>query len=226
MPELVGGAADVESSTETHLQGYPDVGRNEGEGRNIHFSVREHTTGGIVVGMAAHGGVRPFAADANEATQAWAVALGRRGPIALVLCRQGLPVLDPDTMDVRGAVIALIGTGSEVEVALGARDILAEAAVSARVVSLASFELFFERPQAQRDAILPPRVPRLAVEAASPFGWSVVTPDVVAMTTYGRSGKDPTSTGGSASPPKRSPPRPTNPEPMRLATAAHSQEDR
>ena len=257
--ELVGGAADVESSTETHLLGYPDVGRNEWAGRNIHFGVREHTMGGIVVGMAAHGGVRPFGAtffcfsdymrpalrlsammglpcvwvfthdsiglgedgtthqpveqlaglrampgftvirpaDANEAAQAWAVALGRRGPTALVLSRQALPVLDPDTVDVGGAVIvrgddiALIATGSEVEVALGARDILAEAGVSARVVSLASFELFFERPQAERDAILPPRVPRLAVEAASPFGWSVLTPDVVAMTTYGRSGKGP-----------------------------------
>lgn len=62
VPELVGGAADVESSTETHLTGYPDVGRNEWDGRNIHFGVREHTMGAIVVGMAAHGGLRPFGA--------------------------------------------------------------------------------------------------------------------------------------------------------------------
>lgn len=70
------------------------------------------------------------------------------------------------------------------------------------------------------------RVPRLAVEAASPFGWSVLTPDVVAMTTYGRSGKGPDlyrlfgiTPQAVAAKAQR------NPEPMRIATAAHPQED-
>ena len=256
-PELIGGAADVQSSTETHLDRYPDVGRNEWDGRSIYFGVREHAMGAIVNGMAAHGGLRPFGAtyfcfsdymrpalrlsaimelpcvwvfthdsiglgedgtthqpieqlaslrampgltvirpaDPNEAAQAWAVALQRGGPTALVLSRQGLPTLDASTVDVRGAVVApgdnvaLIATGSEVEVALGARDILAGEGISARAVSLPSFELFFERPEAERDAILPPRLPRVAVEAASPFGWTALTPHVVAVNTFGRSGK-------------------------------------
>lgn len=259
IPELVGGAADVQSSTETHLNAYPDVARQEWAGRSIHFGVREHAMGAIVNGMAAHGGLRPFGstffcfsdymrgalrlsaimqlpcvwvfthdsigmgedgtthqpveqlaglrampgftvirpADANEAAQAWAVALQRPGPTALVLSRQGLTVLDPDAVDVRGAVLvpgddaAIIATGSEVEVALGARDLLAADGIGARVVSLASFELFFERPPSERDAILPPGIPRVAVEAASPFGWSALTPDVVGMTTFGKSGRGP-----------------------------------
>jgi transketolase len=137
--------------------------------------------------------IRP--ADANEAAQAWAVALARPGPTALVLCRQGLPVLDADAVDVHGAVVApgddlaIIATGSEVEVALGARELLAHRDISARVVSLASFELFFERPATERDAILPPWIPRVAVEAASAFGWSVLASEVVGMDGFGASGK-------------------------------------
>jgi transketolase len=137
--------------------------------------------------------IRP--ADANEAAQAWSVALHRPGPTALVLSRQGLPVLDPDVVDVHGAVIAsgddlaLIGTGSEVEVALGARDLLAAQGVAARVVSLASFELFFDRPEAERETVLPAGMPRVAVEAASPFGWCALADAVVGMESYGASGK-------------------------------------
>lgn len=257
IPELVGGAADVESSTETHLVGYADIARHDFAGRNIHFGVREHAMGAIVNGMAAHGGLRPFGAtffcfsdymrpalrlsaimglpcvwvfthdsiglgedgtthqpveqlaslrampgftvirpaDANEAAQAWAVALTRPGPTALVLSRQGLPVLDADVVDVHGATIApgddvaIIATGSEVEVALGARELLAQRDISARVVSLASFELFFERPATERDAILPPGMPRVAVEAACAFGWSAVADEMVGMDTFGASGK-------------------------------------
>jgi transketolase len=137
--------------------------------------------------------IRP--ADANEAAQAWSVALGRSGPTALVLSRQGLPVLDPDVVDVHGAVvapgddIALLATGSEVEVALGARERLASQGIAARVVSLASFELFLDRPQAERDTVLPPGIPRVAVEAASPFGWCVLADTVVGMESFGASGK-------------------------------------
>jgi transketolase len=257
VPEIVGGAGDVESSTETHLDGYPDVGRHAWDGRSIHFGIREHAMGAMVNGMAAHGGLRPFGAtffcfsdymrpalrlsaimgvscvwvfthdsiglgedgtthqpveqlaslrampglvvirpaDANEAAQAWSVALGRPGPTALVLSRQGLPVLDADVVDVRGAVvapgdeIALVATGSEVEVALGARELLAAQHVAARVVSLASFELFFERPEAERDVVLPPGMPRVAVEAASPFGWCALADEMVGMETFGASGR-------------------------------------
>jgi transketolase len=57
------------------------------------------------------------------------------------------------------------------------------------VVSLASFELFFERPQAERDTVLPPGMPRVAVEAASPFGWCVLADAMVGMHSFGASGK-------------------------------------
>jgi transketolase len=139
--------------------------------------------------------IRP--ADANEAAQAWAVALSRPGPTALVLSRQGLKVLDPDVVDVAGAIlapgddVAILATGSEVEVALAAAERLAVDGIGARVVSPASFELFFERPPAERDAIRPPDIPRVAVEAASPFGWSALTSAFVGMTTFGKSGKGP-----------------------------------
>jgi len=135
--------------------------------------------------------IRP--ADANETVQAWSAALRHPGPTALVLSRQGLPILDPDVVDVRGAVIApgddcaLVATGSEVEIALAARKLLADSGVHARVVSLPSFELFSERPAAERDTVLPPRMPRVAVEAASPFGWNADR--VIGMTTFGASGR-------------------------------------
>jgi transketolase len=67
----------------------------------------------------------------------------------------------------------LIGTGSEVQVALEARGILAGEGISARVVSMPSFELFREQEASYRDGVLPPSVTaRVAVEAASPFGWA------------------------------------------------------
>jgi transketolase len=104
-------------------------------------------------------------------------------------------VLDPDLVDVRGAVLAdgddatILATGSEVEVALQARDLLAADGISARVVSLPCWDLFRERPDDERVAILPPDRPTIAVEAASPMGWHEFADDVVAMTTFGASGK-------------------------------------
>jgi len=257
VPELIGGAADVQTSTETHLDAFADIDRHQWAGRNMHFGVREHGMAAIANGIAAHGGLRPFAAtffcfsdylrpalrlsavmqlpcvwvfthdsiglgedgtthqpvehlaslrampgltvirpaDANETAQAWVAALQRPGPTALVLSRQGLPVLDPDLVDVRGAVVApgedcaLVATGSEVEVALAARLLLNESGVRARVVSLPSFELFSERPTAERDTVLPPGMPRVAVEAASTFGWGGIADRVVGMTTFGASGR-------------------------------------
>src|SRR5947209_6304325 len=107
--------------------------------------------------------IRP--ADANEAAQAWAAALDYAGPTGLVLSRQSLPVLDPDLVDVRGAVVAdgddatIVATGSEVEVALQARDLLAADGIGARVVSLPCWDLFRERPDDERVTILPPARP-------------------------------------------------------------------
>ena len=68
--------------------------------------------------------------------------------------------------------VILIGTGSEVQLCLGARDQLEAAGVRTRVVSMPSFELFEAQPQEYRDAVLPPAVTaRVAVEAGATLGW-------------------------------------------------------
>ena len=126
-------------------------------------------------------------ADANETTEAWRTALVRSGPVAIVLSRQKLPVLDPTTLPVREGVrrgayvlsdapgaspsVVLVATGSEVHLALAAQRRLAERKVRARVVSMPSWELFEEQEADYRDAVLPVGVPRVTVEAASPLGW-------------------------------------------------------
>ena len=132
-------------------------------------------------------------ADATETAEAWRAAIERRdGPTALVLSRQGLPVLDrgtfPPASGLRkgaytlweadgpqdGAVpdALIIATGSEVPLALDAAKALAERGTSARVVSMPSWELFAAQPKAYRDSVLPPEVTaRVSIEAASTFGW-------------------------------------------------------
>ncbi len=136
-------------------------------------------------------------ADANETAQAWRVAAERlEGPTALVLTRQKLPVLaaPPEGAVARGAYVVadgrdavIIATGSEVHVALGARDFLSEEGVSARVVSMPSWELFGEQPEGYRDEVLPPGLPRLAVEAGSSFGWERWADATVALDRFGAS---------------------------------------
>jgi transketolase len=123
-------------------------------------------------------------ADANETAQAWAEALRRRdGPTLLALTRQDVPHLDvPAGAVARGAYVmagadeqadvVLIATGSEVSVALGARERLAAEGVAARVVSMPSRERFEDQDAAYRDAVLPPSLrARVVVEAAATFGW-------------------------------------------------------
>jgi len=130
--------------------------------------------------------IRP--ADANETSEAWRVALERReGPTALLLTRQKVPVFDRATLAPasglrRGAYvladsarqpdIILIASGSEVTLALGAREALAQRGVQTRVVSMPSWELFEAQSPEYRTQVLPPQVTaRLAVEAAIPLGW-------------------------------------------------------
>ena len=132
--------------------------------------------------------IRP--ADAGEVSWAWRAAIGRReGPAMLVLTRQGLPILDREKLAgadglLKGAYILskekgerpgviLIGTGSEVHLALAAQELLASRDIDARVVSMPSWELFRAQKESYREEVLPSGVKaRLAVEAASPFGWS------------------------------------------------------
>jgi transketolase len=250
LPTLIGGSADLAPSNKTILKGYDDFQPETPAGRNIRFGVREHTMGGMLNGMALHGGVIPYGgtflifsdymrpsvrlaalmelpviyvwthdsvwigedgpthqpveqlpslraipnlvvirpADANETAAAWRVALERRdGPTGLVLTRQSLPVLfesrrDPAETVARGAYVlvdssgipdlVLIASGSEVHLALDARDILAQEGIGTRVVSMPSWELFEAQPADYQEFVLPPLVTaRVAIEAAVPLGW-------------------------------------------------------
>jgi transketolase len=138
-------------------------------------------------------------ADANESAQAWAEALAYQGPSAIILSRQGLLVLDPALLDVsQGATIVaegnqatIVATGSEVELALAARDLLAKQDIAARVVSMPSMELFRARSAEEQEGVLPYDVPVVAVEAASPFGWHEFADDVVGLSRFGASAPAP-----------------------------------
>ncbi len=251
IPTLIGGSADLAPSNNTYLDGLGDFQPERRNGRNLRFGVREHAMGGILNGLASHGGVFPFGgtffvfsdymrpairlaalsgfpvvyvfthdsiglgedgpthqpiehlaslrampglvvirpSDANETVVAWEVALERRsGPTALVLSRQNLPVLDRASLGSAEGLrkggyilkewgagspqVLLIGTGSEVQIALEASEILAAEGVSGRVVALPSWELFEQQDEDYREKVLPPAVKvRVAVEAGATMGW-------------------------------------------------------
>jgi len=145
--------------------------------------------------------IRP--ADANEVAAAWKVHLDGDGPTALVLTRQKIPVLDgtaeraPTGVAAGAYVLApengdrpdivLIGTGSEVQVCVAAREQLATHGIAARVVSMPSWYLFEKQPDEYRIDVLPPGVPTLAVEAGVRFGWDRYADDVVSIDRFGAS---------------------------------------
>jgi transketolase len=264
VPGLVAGGADLTGNTGTKLDDAVQQSREHPEGRQIAFGVREHGMGGIMNGLALHGGVLPIGgtffafsdymrgsvrlaaisnakvifswthdsvglgedgpthqpieqlaavraipnllvirpADANETAQALRVAIEHDGPTALILSRQNVPVLDATVERAaeleRGAYIiadggedpdiVLIGTGSEVSVALDAAKLLAEDGVTARVVSMPSWELFEDQDEDYQDYVLGPGAPVLSVEAASSFGWGRWADDSVSIDHYGASG--------------------------------------
>ncbi|MGA2820523.1 MAG: transketolase [Anaerolineales bacterium] len=149
--------------------------------------------------------IRP--ADANETAAAWRIAMEHTdGPVALVLTRQNLPILDlqkypqlPLGVRSGGYVLAhatgnappdiiLIATGSEVQLALAAREELETQGVRARVVSLPSWNLFDAQPGVYRDAVLPSEVPMLAIEAGAPLGWRPYVGPGIAVIGVGRFG--------------------------------------
>jgi transketolase len=127
--------------------------------------------------------IRP--ADANEAAMAWRSTLEAKGPVAMLLTRQNVPVLDPKATRgaLRGAYVLaeaeggepdaiLIGTGSEVSVALEARNLLAGQGVSARVVSMPSWEIFEKQDEVYKNFVLPQNIgARISVEAGVTLGW-------------------------------------------------------
>lgn len=149
--------------------------------------------------------IRP--ADANETAQAWRVALEHSGgPVALILTRQNLPIIDQDKFakatnvekgayilsDCKGeAQLILMGSGSEVHLLLEAQEKLKEESIKARVVSFPSWELFDLQSADYKEKVLPKKIrKRLAVEAGSPIGWcKYVTDDgdVIGITKFGES---------------------------------------
>lgn len=120
-------------------------------------------------------------ADANEVSEAWRVLMREPGPCALILTRQNLPTLKAKQGLEFGAYILadspkpevlIIGTGSEVYLCLEAYELLKQEDISARVISMPSWELFARQTQAYQDSVLPPEITaRVAVEAGSVLGW-------------------------------------------------------
>ena len=140
--------------------------------------------------------IRP--ADAAETIGAWQAAAESDGPTALILTRQGVPVLEqtsaegvakgayvldaPDTPD-----ITLIGTGSEVALCLEAARMLATDGISAQVVSMPSWDLFAAQPESYQASVLPEGVPALSVEAGSTHGWHRWADDALGIDDFGAS---------------------------------------
>ena len=133
--------------------------------------------------------VRP--GDANETAYAWKTILERRqGPAGIALTRQNIPVFERGegfadaSNTAKGAYtlvdaangkpkLILIATGSEVQLAVAARETLEAAGIATRVVSAPCLEWFDEQPQSYRDEVLPPKVQaRVSVEAGLALGWS------------------------------------------------------
>jgi transketolase len=123
--------------------------------------------------------------DANETAAAWRLALERKGPCFLALTRQDVPVIDASKHDIYGGVskgayvledvanpqVILIGTGSEVSLALGAAKLLVGEGIKARVVSMPSWRIFEEQSAEYKASVLPVSAPKLAVEAGATLGW-------------------------------------------------------
>jgi transketolase len=266
IPAVIPGSADLTGNTGVALDDSTPQSKEHPEGNTIHYGIREHGMGGVMTGMAAHGGVVPVGgtffvfsdymrgavrlaaisdahviyswthdsvglgedgpthqpieqlaamrampnlrvirpADANETAQAWRIAVDSSGPTALILTRQKIPVLSQTLEGAvagveRGAYVLqretgdgpadliLIGTGSEVHVCLDAVSQLADLGIRARVVSFPSWELFALQDESYRAEVLPPGVPRLAVEAATSFGWERYADDSVSIDHFGAS---------------------------------------
>jgi transketolase len=141
--------------------------------------------------------IRP--GDANETAAAWRTILEDiDGPVALILSRQDLPVLGEADADgvARGAYVlrdaedpdvVLVGTGSELSVAIAAADLLGNDGVRARVVSMPSWELFAAQDDGYRDAVLPPGLPSVSVEAGVAQGWERWVDRSVSIERFGAS---------------------------------------
>ncbi|MFQ6608285.1 MAG: transketolase [Fidelibacterota bacterium] len=146
--------------------------------------------------------IRP--ADAQETSHAWRIALESEGPVALLLTRQKLPVLNsspPVELFARGAYqvsdkgskpdLLLLSTGSEVHLALAARKTLEKEGFDVRVISMPSWELFASQPENYQRKLMPTGVPRLAIEAGITQGWQQYADDMVGVDRFGASAPGP-----------------------------------
>ena len=149
-------------------------------------------------------------ADANETVECWRLSLQqRKTPTALILGRQKLPIFDQSKYGPARAGVAcgayvlseaasgrpeliLIGTGSEVSLALKAQQVLEQEGVAVRVVSMPSWELFELQDKAYQQQVLPPAVrKRVSIEAGSSIGWHKYVTDegaVIGLDRFGESG--------------------------------------
>lgn len=250
VPSFFGGSADLASSNKSNVKEALDFSAEEGSGKNIWFGVREFAMAAAVNGMAAHGGLHPYAAtffvfsdylkpalrlaaimglrssfvfthdsiavgedgpthepieqlaglraipnlnvirpaDGNETRVAWKIALESNGtPTALVLTRQGLPVLDVEESKVeegvrKGAYVVyesnsdidyiLFATGSEVSLSVDVAKSLESEGKGVRVVSMPNWNAFEAQSKEYKDAILLPNVEkRVAIEMGASLGW-------------------------------------------------------
>jgi transketolase len=145
-------------------------------------------------------------ADANETAQAWKYTLEHRdGPVALLLTRQGLPVLDQNKYSsaanlCKGAYVLtgmdkpdvlLLASGSEISIALCAAEGLAKENIKANVISMPSWELFEKQSKEYKDSVLPPAVKaRVGIEAGVELGWQKWLGDkgiFIGMSSFGAS---------------------------------------
>ncbi len=263
VPGLLGGGADLTGNTGTELPGRPVLEAGTPAGEQIHFGIREHAMGSVLVGAAHHGGVLPFGgtflvfsdymrgavrlaalsqakcvfvwshdsvgvgedgpthqpvehvmslrlipdlpvirpADGNETAGAWRCAVEGDGPVALVLSRQNTPTLPVGAevaaegvarggyvvRDAEDPEVVLVGTGTEVAVALEAADALVAEGRSVRVVSLPCWEHFAAQDAAYRAAVLPRSVPTVSVEAGATLGWERFADASVGIDRFGAS---------------------------------------
>lgn len=174
-----------------------------GEDGPTHEPIEQLASLRIIPGLTV---IRP--ADGNETSAAWAYAVeNTSSPVALVLTRQNLPILDNTAELARegikrgGYVVSdakdgkpvaqLIATGSEVQLAVKAQAKLAEEGIQVRVVSLPSFDLFEKQDKAYKDSVILPDVKaRVGIEMASPFGWERYVGDsgkILGIDTFGAS---------------------------------------
>jgi len=250
LPALLGGSADLHPSTNTYMNDYESMSKENYGARNIHYGIREHGMASILNGMAMYGGVIPFGAtflvfsdylrpairlaslskirpiyvfthdsiglgedgpthqpvehlaalsaipnvvvirpaDANESVYAWQAAIEHKGsPVALILTRQKLPVLDRNKYAsadnlLKGAYILkesendlkiiLMASGSEVELILNAAEKLEAEGIGTRVVSFPSWEIFEAQSEEYKESVLQKNIKaKLSVEAGVKQGW-------------------------------------------------------